>query len=687
MNDLCEAAPMDRRGFGLTAIKALALLTLLRKEAFAAAAELPTPPLPGGRGVKTIDDIWVRMRDGTRISLRVCLPEDADQRPVPAVIRLDPYNGIPDRALASYGYATICFDPRGIGNSEGLSFDEYALQEQEDALEVLAWIRRQRWCSGKMGMWGSSYSGMTALQLAARRPKGLSAIITQCATDDRYTDDAHYLGGCIVQDMFVWGSAFTGLPALKPDPRVVGPEWRTIWLKRLESISFFVGDWLSHQQRDAFWKHGSVNENYKAIDCPVFAIGGWVDGYNNSVGRLMAHLDVPRKGLIGPWTHSSVRPGPPADLEEEKRLWWNRWLRGLATPADNDPVMRVYLQDEAFVNHKKEIAGRWVAEESWPSPRIGSRTFHLVGDRIEDAPGAESARSIKTVQTVGICAPNWVAFNLDTEGPTDQRIDDGRSLTFDSAPLTEAFDSWGTPSITLDLAVDKPVAFLAIRLNEVAPDGFSSRISYQILNLCQRNSSEHPEPMVPGQRYRLTIPLRDMAHRFKPGHRIRIALSTTYWPLIWPSPEAVTLTVFAGSSQLVLPVRPPRDADADLRPLIASTTPSGGGSIDGQSHKADRTEPTRTFTWDPELDKLTIHNRGVAGLETSEITDHDPTSARLTFIGDGFLGKGAGNDVRTELSLSLTASDFLLKGSVDVKDGGKTIFSRAWDRKIPRRYL
>ena len=680
---------MTRRDFSMGVAQALAALSLVRKQSFAAAAQSVPDALPGTREVRIVNNAWVTMKDGVRLSVRITLPVDAERHPVPAVVRLDPYSGIPDPVLASYGYATICPDPRGIGNSEGKVFDEYAAQEQDDALDTLAWIARQKWCTGKTGMFGSSYSGFTALQVAARRPHSLAAIITQCASDDRYTDDAHYLGGCLVQDMFVWGSAWTGIPALKPDPTVVGPGWREMWLQRLQSIEFFVGNWLLHQQRDDFWKHGSVDENYAAIRCPVFAIGGWVDGYNNSVGRLMAHLKVPRKGLIGPWTHSVTRPGPAVDLKTEMRLWWDRWLKGRTTPADNDPLMRVYLQSEAFVNHKTGIAGRWVAEDQWPSPRIQSRIYHLVDDRITEQPGPASSRSIKTVQTVGICAPNWVAFNLDTEGPTDQRIDDGRSMTFDSAPLAEDFDCWGTPVLTLNLAVDEPVAFLAIRLNEVAAGGFSSRVTYQILNLCQRESREHPTPMEPGKRYSVRIPLRDLAYRFKKDHRIRIALSTTYWPLIWPSPDAVTLTVYPADSTLELPVRDARPEDATLRTLSASHTNESHRQT-GASHDPFASEPykpTRTFTWDPQLDKLTVSNRGIAGEETSEITDHDPTSARVTIVGNGLLRKNGENDVRTVLQLAVTSEDFLVTGEVIVKDNGGVVLQRKWDRKIRRNGL
>ena len=286
-----------------------------------------------------------------------------NKNPVPAIIEVDPYRGGPNQVLASFGYASVMPDPRGQGNSEGRPDDEYVKQEQDDAVEVLAWIAKQPWCTGKLGLQGSSYSGFTALQIAARRPPGLEAIITRCSTDDRYTDDAHYIGGCIVRDMFVWGSVWMPIPAVPPNPAVVGDRWREMSLQRLDALDFFVRNWLTHQHRDAFWKHGSVNEDYSAIRCAVYAVGGWVDGYNNAVGRLLKGLKGPRKGLIGPWTHSTFSdPRPAIDWQIEELRWWDHWLKGVDTGIMKEPMFRVFMQDSAITRGGHEVTGRWVAE-------------------------------------------------------------------------------------------------------------------------------------------------------------------------------------------------------------------------------------------------------------------------------------------------------------------------------------
>ncbi len=196
----------------------------------------------------------------------------------------------------------------------------------EDALDLIRWIRAQPWCSGAIGMMGISWGGFNALQVAAKRPEGLRAIVSVCASDDRYADDAHYMGGCLLNENLVWGSALFTLEALPPDPRVWGERWRELWRERLEGAELFSERWLRHPRRDGYWKHGSVSEEYEAIACPVFAVGGWADAYTNSVPRLLSRLRVPRKGLVGPWAHAYphlATPGPAIGFLQELRRWWD----------------------------------------------------------------------------------------------------------------------------------------------------------------------------------------------------------------------------------------------------------------------------------------------------------------------------------------------------------------------------
>ena len=127
-------------------------------------------------------------------------------------------------------------------------------------------------------MMGISWGGFNSLQVAARCPPALKAIVTVCSTDDRYRDDVHYMGGSLLTAGIGWGSFFFRTMARPPDPMLVGDRWRTMWLERLQSLPVYLETWLRHQRRDDYWRHGSVCEDYDAIRCPVYAVGGWTDG-------------------------------------------------------------------------------------------------------------------------------------------------------------------------------------------------------------------------------------------------------------------------------------------------------------------------------------------------------------------------------------------------------------------------
>ena len=211
--------------------------------------------------------------------------------------------------------------------------------------------------------------------------------------------------------------------------------------------------------------------------------------------------------------------------------------------------------------------GRWVAERAWPSPRITPRRYVLHRARLALESGPEVALSLRSPETVGLHAGRWCPYGLTPDLPLDQRLEDGGALTFDTDPLSERLEILGPPVADLEVAVDRPVALVAARLSDVAPDGAATRVSYGLLNLTHRESHEHPTALEPGRRYRVRVQLNDVAQAFPAGHRVRLALSTAYWPTAWPAPEPVTLTLYTGASALTLPVRPPDPADAALPPL------------------------------------------------------------------------------------------------------------------------
>ena len=665
--------------------------------------------------VREVEHAWIPLSDGTRLAARYWLPEDADATPVPAILEYIPYckrdgTAARDEAMhpyfAGHGYAAVRVDLRGSGESEGLLLDEYLKQEQDDALEVIAWIAAQPWCTGAVGMMGKSWGGFNALQVAARRPPALKCIITVYSTDDRYADDIHYMGGCLLTDNPGW--AFTMFPALirPPDPKLVGPAWRDMWQARLAAARPWILDWLKHQRRDAFWKHGSVCEDYAAIACPVFAIGGWADPYTNPVPRLLAGLTVPRKALVGPWGHQyphQASPGPDAGFLQEALRWWDHWLKGVDTGVTDESMYRVWMHEsEAPQARYENRAGRWVAEPSWPSPNIEWRRFALNADgrstRLGGEAGAEQAIALRCPESLGCCTPAWGNNGAGApECPLDQRPDDALSLSFDSEPLAEDLPILGAPLVNLDLAADRPNALVAVRLSEVLPGGASALISYGVLNLTHRDGNEEIAPLEPGRRYRVAVRLNDNAHVFAAGSRIRVALSTALWPILWPSPEAVTLTVYAGASSLDLPVRPPRPEDDQLAPLL----PAEMSRVHDRTLLRTPAPPVLRIETDigsglvSVLDEedggtVRIDRDGwtFAGRITRRYQIHpdDPTSARMEQTSVDEFGRDGELAVTIEAYQLMTcdAGNFHVHARLEATENGKPVYSRSWLETIPR---
>jgi predicted acyl esterase len=656
------------------------------------------------RRVREIEHTWIPLADGTRLAARIWLPEDAETDPVPAVLEYLTYrknDGTVVRDfqrqpyLAGHGYAAVRVDIRGSGESEGILLDEYTEQEQDDALEVIAWLVEQPWCTGAVGMWGISWGGFNSLQVAARRPPALGAIITMCSTDDRYADDVHYRGGCVLAlDMLHWASSMLTWNARPPDPRLLGDGWREIWLDRLEWTPPYIEAWLGHQRRDAYWQHGSVCEDFGAIECPVFAVGGFADGYTNAVPRLLAGLSVPRKGLVGPWAHAfpdDAVPGPSIGFLQECVRWWDHWLKGIDTGVMEEPLLRVWMQDSVEPQPTYSVRpGRWVGEDSWPSPRVQARMWEL--------PGREPVELLG-VQSAGTEAGVWTAEGQAADLPGDQRRDDALSLVFDSEPLAQPLELLGFPQAVLVLAVDRPSALVCVRLCDVFPDGTSALVNRGLLNLTHRESHEEPAPLEPGTRYEVRVPIDFTAYSVPAGHRLRVAVSPTYWPWAWPSLEAVTLTVFPVGSHLELPVRPPRAEDDDL-PAFAEPEHSAPLEVErispgpeGRFLQRDLATGLveQVFAWDLG-GKQHLVAIDLASEDTSHtvysIRDGDPLSASVRFRATSAMERGDWR-TRAEVEATMTSDreSFQVTTALDAYEGDTKVFTRTWSWRFPRDHV
>ena len=632
--------------------------------------------------VAEIEHTLIPLKDGTALAARLWLPDDAERRPVPAILEYLPYrkrDGTRERDalthpyLAAHGYACVRVDIRGSGESDGLLVDEYAPQEQDDALEVIAWLAAQPWCNGAVGMMGISWGGFNALQVAARRPPALKAIVSLCSTDDRYRDDVHYMGGAKLNAGFGWAAFFFGAMCHPPDPALVGDRWRSMWLDRLQNVPLFLELWLRHQRRDAYWQHGSICEDYAAIQCPVYAVGGWTDGYTNAIPRLLQHLRVPRKGLIGPWAHAYPHfalPGPQIGFLQDMLRWWDHWLKGEKTGVMDEPMLRAWMAESVKpADWHEQLPGRWVGESTWAPPGRKPYRLFLADDGLATESASLAPQSICSPQKLGKRGGEWCPFGRGHDQAGDQREDDQLSLVFETPPLQETLEILGAPVVTLDLTSDKPVANLIARLCDVHPSGESLRVSFGILNLTHRDGHASPSPLVPGQRYRVHLQLNDAGATFPAGHRIRLALSTTYWPMVWPAPEKATLTIFGGA--LDLPARPFQVGDESLPPLPAPQTDAG--------------EPrTQVRPGVVRLDRIGLE-LGTDWKFGFDLADDDPLTATAEMRRTDTIERDRWKvRIETSMRLSCTRDTFRLRASLQAWDGADEVCSRDWDGVIPR---
>jgi hypothetical protein len=520
--------------------------------------------------VENVEIAWIPMKDGRKLAARLLLPKSEKDRPVPAILEYIPYRRRDGTRIrddethywfAAHGYGVARVDIAGSGDSDGLIQDEYHKREQDDALEIIAWLARQSWCTGSVGMIGISWGGFNGLQVAARRPPALKAVISLCSTVDRYADDVHYMGGCLLNDTLDWGGYFFTCGSSPPDPEIVGwDKWEGMWKHRLENLDCYPMLWMAHQRRDAFWKHGSVCENYSAIEIPVLNVSGWVDGYTAAVFRSVENLPG-AKGIAGPWGHKYPHvgiPGPAIGFLQECNRWWDRWLKGRKTGVENDPPLRLWLQDsEPPKPHFDERKGRWIGLPSWPSKDVKVERLHLGDGALQPKPSRAKPRSVLSSQSTGLCSGEWCAYGLGKIAPElaiDQREDDAQSLCFDTEALKKPLSIIGRAKVKLRLAANKPQASIAVRLNAIHADGKVERITYGLLNLSHRNSHENPKPLKPGQYYDVTVEFNEIAQTVPKGLKLRIAISTSYWPIAWPSPEPATITIDPARSSVALPV-------------------------------------------------------------------------------------------------------------------------------------
>ncbi len=683
--------------------------------------------------VRTHVDVRIPTSDGIELSANLWLPlprPDAPDERFAAILEMIPYRKddwrlASDMArgewLAERGFALCRLDVRGTGSSPGIALDEYTARETQDGFEAVEWLAAQPWSNGNVGMWGISYGGFTAIQVAKLRPPHLRAIVPMYATDDRYLDDIHYIGGCVtVSELSQYAVSMVGMNAMPPKPTYRGAAWADEWRERLETTPVWLFEWLRRQHDGPYWRQGSLAPDHGQIEAAIFMIGGWMDSYVDPVLRMHERCTAPRRSLIGNWVHSypdDAYPGPNLDWLHEMVRFFDHWLKGIDNGVMDEPPFIAFRREFAVPEpFPAAWPGEWTGLATWPPAEAGERVLRLaagelplVGRLVDtDAAadgGGDGSLATAVVRfrhraTAGTRGPlSWGAGGHPNGLARDLRPDDALVPTFTSAPLDEPLDILGIATAILAWESSAPVATAAVRLSDVAPDGTTAQVTAGILNLTHRNSHTDPEPLEPGAVTEVSVPLRAAGYRFLPGHRVRLSVASSSWPIVWPSPFVAEYGLHLGGaagSRLVLPLAPPPSATVPVPPF--KTTPAGL-----REHGAYRGEPPTWRVTDDVIDgsvSVTSSEYGEATTpdgrttlytgERLEMTarDDDPAHARMhNDVVYRLREDGTETLIEASGTIRSTETDFHMNVGLRVTIDGAPFFERGWLETIPRRLV
>ena len=658
----------------------------------------------GDAAVSVTEHLWIAMPDGVRLAARMWRPDCAATRPVPAILEYIPYRKADMvRArdernhpyLAAHGYACLRVDMRGSGDSEGQMDDMYGDAELDDARHVIDWIAAQPWCDGRVGMFGTSWGGTAALQANIDAPESLKAVIAVCATHDRYEDDIHHMGGCLLTDTLEWGATLPAILAAPPTS-AMGPDWKEKWRARLDTLSFPVEAWVREEARGAYWRHGSVGHIAERLSRPILAVGGWSDRYSNSVMSLVSLRPDLVWGVVGPWGHhypDQGHPGPAMGFQALALDWWDRWLKPERKGGADWPRLRAWLR--AFdppVDAIETRAGRWIETDA-PAKCTAPRLWHVSRDGLRDgAPGDGQTWQVPFDLNTGRAAGDTGYFGRFGGLPLDQAEDDAASLCFETAPLAEDVILYGAAAMKLRVQTTAERQQLSLRLNDVAPDGQVGRVTFALRNMALNADLDAPDgPMGPRQEIDVAFPTA--AYRFASGHRIRIAIGASCWPVAWPPPGAEPPVIEAGVLTLPLMRAEP---DGLSHPL-----PEAQDLPVVKSHRVTQAARLRRFEvedgeervigWEQPYTEITYDETETAfGYETRaehRIRHGAPSSARSEIRHRATYARKDGTaKIGSTISVRSTAEAYEIEGKLTVDWEGERLAEKAWDVAIPRRF-
>jgi predicted acyl esterase len=645
---------------------------------------------------------WLRMRDGIRLSVTyyMPIPRTRGER-FPVLLEMLPYRKddffrARDYSLYTYfvrhGYVMAKVDVRGTGSSGGrIPYREYSVEELDDAVEIIRTLSRQPWSNGRVGMWGISWSGFNALQVAMRNPPGLYAVLAAHATDDLYKDDVHYIDGACHVDLYALEIDHdNGMPA-SPDYVV-----DNAYIKSRFEAEPWILTYFRHQRDGDFWRSHSLRWNYDAIKVPVFMIGGLLDGYRDFIPRMLANSSVPMKAVIGPWNHSwpdDGVPGPNFEWRREAIRWWDHWLKGMNTGILDEPRLSIFVRDGHEPDPQLQTTpGQWIGTD-WPLAGMGWRTFYPAqGGKLGEAVTASGIDRLPYRAATGIVLGYWWG-----EPTGDMREVEGSNLVYQGPILEEELRIAGFPRVHMRASVNAPLAHWVARLEDVWPDGRVSLVAGAVLNGSQRESRLDPKPLVPGEEYDLALDLHFTTWTFRPGHRIRLTVGNAAFPMIWPTPNPMTmqLKVGSGETRLELPLLLPKKSLApsflppepreELRD-VEEVSGSPSGVLGQQQVVYDLTKHTVCVTAEAE-DLLRMKNLEIRTLSRTEYQTNELDPADSRFLGvreHQLLKERRALRLRMIIDIRSDRENFHIICRRELMEEGQPALIKEWKEKIPR---
>jgi putative CocE/NonD family hydrolase len=645
---------------------------------------------------------WIPMSDGIRLACTLYMPDhDSGADGFAPILEYLPYrkdDAMFDRDFDLYsyvvprGYVGARVDIRGTGASEGVLPDgEYSEQEQLDGMEVISWLARQPWSGGNVGMWGISWGGFNSIQMAMRNPPGLKAIAALMATDELFHDDVHYIDGILHVDEYVIMidllNALSAPPEFPLDDETLAARFdQAPWSLR----------WMKEQRDGPYWRRGSLRPRYERLRIPAMLVGGWFDGYRDSVPRMVQHLKGPVKAIVGPWNHTfphDATPGPAIEWRAEAVRWWDRWLKRADTGVDREPPFAVFVQDWRQPDPSiKEIPGRWRWLDGWPPTTLEERELFLHPDHgLRDEMGPQEEHRMTGVPSTGVEAGFWWG-----EVTPDQRALDASGLVFESEPLAGDLAVVGMPRAELVASADVPLAHWFCRVCDVAPDGTSVLVAGGGVNGAHRDSPALPRPLKPGEWYRLTVDTHFTGWTFPAGHRVRMVISNSMWPMLWPAPYPPDTSLRVGGpdgSRLILPVLPPDELEPPAfeppTPRVSPPGVRGTGDTFPTPWTLRRGEDgTAMVEWEGQYrTELPWSTQVVKERMAYSVHDDRPEGASVRGEAETAIELGGRRLVwRCRLDLSSDATHLDYRFRRELLENGRTMRERGWEERIPRDF-